>query len=113
MTLAFSKPTSDNPQRIISSNITFYFLLFFVTGDLLWHYLVKLRYDYLQGKPPAITEYHGIMSTSSSVAAFYLKIALFIAEAFKYPFSFDYSEVYDNLRETYVNADSSKLPGAS
>jgi hypothetical protein len=111
--MALSKPTSDQSQRLLSSWITFYLLLFYVTGDLLWHYCVKIRYDYLHGEAPDVTMYHGIMSTTSSLAAFYLKIALFVIEAFKYAFSFDYSPVYDELRDSYVNADSSKLPGAS
>lgn len=44
--------------------------------------------------------------------AFYLKVILFILESFKYGLSYDFGPVYDELRESYVNADSQRLPGS-
>lgn len=53
------------------------------------------------------------MVTTASLVAFHLKIALFLIECLKFGVSYDYAEVYDDLRDTYVNADSSRLPGSN
>ena len=52
------------------------------------------------------------MMSGASSAAFALKITLFMVECFKWTYTYDFAPIYDQIKEKYVNADSSKLPGA-
>jgi len=52
------------------------------------------------------------MATSPSYVTFGMKIVLFIIECSHYKYSYNMGVVYDMLKDTYLNADSSAFPNS-
>jgi len=50
------------------------------------------------------------MATSPSYVTFGLKIGLFVFECIKFKFSYDMGPVYKNLKDTFIEAESTSLP---